>query len=50
MGSSPLPPSSVPGFHDITVGTNGIYTALPGYDYTTGLGSWDVAALAKALG
>lgn len=49
QNGSPLPPSSVPGFHDITVGTNGLYDALPGYDYTTGLGSWDVSALAKAL-
>lgn len=47
---SMAPPTSVPGFHDIVVGTNGAYTALPGYDYTTGLGSWDVAALSKALG
>jgi pseudomonalisin len=49
QAGSPLPPASVPGFHDIVAGVNGIYTALPGYDYTTGLGSWDVAALSKAL-
>lgn len=47
---SPLPPTAVPGFHDITLGANGLYTALPGYDYTTGLGSWDVAKLSKAFG
>ncbi|WP_375491872.1 protease pro-enzyme activation domain-containing protein [uncultured Jatrophihabitans sp.] len=40
---------TVPGFHDITLGANGLYTALPGYDYTTGLGSWDVAKLSAAL-
>ncbi len=28
------------GFHDITVGANGLYTALPGYDLTTGLGTF----------
>ena len=28
------------GFHDITVGSNGLYTALPGYDLTTGLGTF----------
>ncbi len=33
------------GFHDILVGANGTYTALPGYDYTTGLGSIDVTLL-----
>jgi pseudomonalisin len=33
------------GFHDILAGGNGLYTALPGYDYTTGLGSFDVSVL-----
>lgn len=28
------------GFHDIVVGANGLYSALPGWDYTTGLGSF----------
>jgi pseudomonalisin len=32
------------GFHDILAGANGLYTAAPGYDYTTGLGSFDVQA------
>jgi subtilase family serine protease len=36
-------------FHDILMGTNGAYTALPKYDYTTGLGSFDIARLAAAL-
>ena len=31
-------------------GTNGLYTALPKYDYTTGLGSIDIARLAAAIG
>jgi pseudomonalisin len=30
------------GFHDITVGANGLYAAAPGYDLTTGLGSFEV--------
>lgn len=49
QGSSALPPTTVPGFHDVVVGTNGAYAATPGWDYTTGLGSWDVTALSKAL-
>ena len=27
------------GFHDILVGANGLYTAGPGWDFTTGLGT-----------
>lgn len=33
------------GFHDILAGGNGMYTALPGYDYTTGLGSFDISVM-----
>jgi pseudomonalisin len=36
-------------FHDILQGSNGLYTALPKYDYTTGLGSLDIARLYAAL-
>jgi pseudomonalisin len=43
------PPTAVPGLSDITVGTNGLYTATPGYDFTTGLGTLDVAQLDQAL-
>jgi subtilase family serine protease len=50
QGSSPLPPSSVTGFHDIVLGINGTYVATPGWDYTTGLGSWDVDQLSNQLG
>jgi len=32
----------VGGFHDIYVGTNGAFTALPRYDLVTGLGSLDI--------
>jgi len=30
-------------FHDVTSGSNGAYSAAPGWDYTTGFGSFDVA-------
>lgn len=35
-------PGSYPkgGFHDIIAGANGFYSALPGWDYTTGLGTF----------
>jgi pseudomonalisin len=36
-------------FHDVLQGTNGLYTALPKYDYTTGLGTLDIARLFAAL-
>ena len=44
-----LPTYPAGGFNDITVGTNGLYSALPGYDLTTGLGTFSVAAFTKAL-
>jgi kumamolisin len=37
-------------FHDITSGDNGAYTAGPGWDACTGLGSPDGAELAQRLG
>ena len=37
------------GFNDITVGTNGLYTALPGYDLTTGLGTFIINQLVPDL-
>lgn len=49
-GATPVPsPASPAGFHDIIVGANGLYTALPGYDYVTGLGTFDVAAYNATL-
>ncbi len=48
--SSAFPPTRQYGpYHDLLVGANGSYSALPGYDYTTGLGSVDVGALAAAV-
>lgn len=41
--------NATPGFHDIIAGTNGLYSATPGWDYTTGIGSIDVAPLITAL-
>ncbi len=37
------------GFHDVVAGANGLYPATPGYDYTTGLGTPDVARLIPLL-
>jgi kumamolisin len=37
-------------FHDVTKGTNGTYTAGPGWDACTGLGTPNGAALLTALG
>lgn len=34
----------VDGFNDVLIGANGLYTSLPYYDFTTGLGTLDVAA------
>ncbi|SPF43275.1 putative Tripeptidyl-peptidase I [Candidatus Desulfosporosinus infrequens] len=36
-------------FHDITSGSNGEYSCLPGYDMVTGLGSVDADKLVNAL-
>ena len=54
--NSPIPavvpnpnPSPVPGFTDIVLGNNGLYSATPGYDEVTGLGAPDIAQLNKAL-
>lgn len=53
---SPIPtivpstnPAPVPGFTDIVVGNNGLYSCTPGYDEVTGLGAPDIAQLNKAL-
>jgi len=38
------------GFHDIITGGNGAYTAFPGYDYTTGLGTFDISVMNAQIG
>lgn len=45
----PPPTESYGGFHDIVTGANGIYQALPGYDYTTGVGTFDISALNQTI-
>lgn len=40
---SATPPTPyVGGFHDVLTGSNGAYSALPRYDFTTGLGTSDI--------
>jgi subtilase family serine protease len=49
--ATPLPSvSSGPGFHDIVGGCNGLFCAIPGYDYVTGLGTFDVAQMSGVIG
>lgn len=45
----PPPTESYGGFHDIVTGTNGAYQAIPGYDYTTGLGTFDISGLNQTI-
>jgi pseudomonalisin len=49
--ATPLPSvSSGPGFHDIVGGCNGLFCAIPGYDYVTGLGTFDVSQINGVIG
>jgi subtilase family serine protease len=48
--TGPPPTQALGGFHDIITGGNGMYTALPGYDYTTGLGALDLAVMNAQIG
>lgn len=43
------PTPSSPYFNDVILGANGYGVALPGYDYTTGLGSWDIYVVNKQI-
>ena len=45
----PPPTESYGGFHDIITGANGAYQAIPGYDYTTGLGTFDITGLNQTI-
>ena len=38
------------GFNDVTSGSNGCFSAGPGYDQVTGLGSYNAGDLVNALG
>lgn len=44
-GPTSVTPALIGGFRDITIGANGFYTAAPGFDLTTGMGSLDINAL-----
>lgn len=44
------PFSTFTGMTDVTVGSNGLYAATPGWDFTTGLGSFDIAAVSALIG
>jgi subtilase family serine protease len=48
--TGPPPTQALGGFHDEITGGNGAYAALPGYDYTTGLGSLDIAVMNGQIG
>jgi subtilase family serine protease len=50
LSAGPPPTSLVGGFHDILSGSNGMYAAGPRYDYTTGLGSFDVVKTNALIG
>jgi pseudomonalisin len=45
--SGPLPSS--PDFNDVILGGNGLFTALPGYDFVTGLGSFDISKVSQVI-
>ena len=42
--------SGTTAFHDITVGDTGPYPATPGFDYATGIGTFDVAKAIARIG
>jgi pseudomonalisin len=48
--TGPPPTQTLGGFHDIITGANGAYTALPGYDYTTGLGTLEITVMSGQIG
>jgi pseudomonalisin len=43
------PPPVSPGYHDVVGGCNGAYCAIPGWDYVTGLGSFDITKILALL-
>ena len=49
LDTTQQPGSTAAGFHDVLLGTNGQYSAAPGWDYTTGYGSFDIAFVDAAL-
>ena len=49
LDTAQIPGSTAAGFHDVLLGSNGQYSAAPGWDYTTGYGSFDIAFVDAAL-
>jgi PKD repeat protein len=49
LDSAGGPLSTAAGFNDTILGSNGGYVATPGWDYTTGFGTFDVKAINDAL-
>jgi pseudomonalisin len=49
LGTPGTPFSSVTAFRDIILGTNGFFLATPGWDFTTGLGAFDISAVSAAI-
>jgi PKD repeat protein len=49
LDTTQQPGSTAAGFHDVLLGSNGEYSAGPGWDYTTGYGSFDIAFVDAAL-
>jgi pseudomonalisin len=43
------PTLTSPYFNDVVLGTNGLYDALPGWDFVTGLGSWNILVVNKNI-
>ena len=43
------PPASSTVFNDVTIGGNGLFTCLPGYDYVTGLGTFDIFKVSQMI-
>jgi pseudomonalisin len=50
LNQGPPPTEPWGGFHVILTGTNGVWTAQPGYSYLTGLGSFDISVLNSQIG
>ncbi|MBV8205338.1 MAG: PKD domain-containing protein [Acidobacteria bacterium] len=49
LDTTQQPGSTAAGFHDVLLGSNGQYSAGPGWDFTTGYGSFDIAFVDAAL-
>jgi len=48
-GAGAVSAPSSPYFNDVILGGNGLFIALPGYDYTTGVGSFDISVVSKNI-